>query len=326
MTLTTNWVNGEEYFQKDSVALGKNLKLEATPQGLNPVSALPPQNWPEHIASSFWALLYQVVNWWWSHFLSGVVLKVGWDTLTQARRMLLDTHRCSAHCHHYLVHQHFDVWIWVSKRGRNLARDAEVAVAEAVTLSLSSDLFKWAIQTALSRKREGGRLCCLNPIILWNVPNRNALLWVMSWKQIHRFDLCLGFCDLNRRPHFPPPSPFSDKVLVGIGIFHSGPEKPREVNRRRLLPWRDQYPQLWTRSNKMMLGYSHSHSFSFSCFRWINDFYPKKWPKWFIVVLLLWREPQIKHNLKAKCKTFFCVVGSGCFETWCLGKAGHLWH
>lgn len=122
------------------------------------------------------------------------------------------------------------------------------------------------------------------------------------------------------------PSPFSDKVLVGIGIFHSGPEKPREVNRRRPLPWRDQYPQLWTRSNKMMLGYPHSHSLSFSCFRWINDFYPKKWPKWFIVVLLLWREPQIKHNLKVKRKTFFCVVGSCCFETWCLGKAGHLWH
>lgn len=130
----------------------------------------------------------------------------------------------------------------------------------------------------------------------------------MSWKQIHRFDLCLGFCDLNRMPHFPPPSPFSDQVLVGIGIFLSGPEKPREVNRRRPLPWRDQYPQLWTRSNKMMLGYPHSHSLSFSCFRWINDFYPKKWPKWFIVVLLLWREPQIKHNLKVKRKTFFCVA------------------
>lgn len=208
------------------------------------------------------------------------------------------------------------------KEGRNLARTAEVAVAEPVTLSSFSDSLCGPSRLPCPARGKGEGSAVLIPLFC-EMPSTEMPffgLWVGS-----RFIglICVWASVTWIACHIPL---FSDKALVGIVIFLLGPEKPREVNRKRPLPWRDQYPQLWIRSNKMMLGYPRSHSFSLRCFRWINDFYPKKWPKWFIVVLLLWQEPQIKCNLKAKRKTFFCVVGSGCFETWCLGKAGHLWH
>lgn len=50
------------------------------------------QKWPRHIVSSFWAWLYTVVNWWPLRFLSGVILKIGWDSLNQVTHMFVAWH------------------------------------------------------------------------------------------------------------------------------------------------------------------------------------------------------------------------------------------
>lgn len=106
-----------------------------------------------------------------------------------------------------------------------------------VTQSLFSNLFMWDIQTALFCKREGGRLCCLKPIILWRAPAGRPFLesWVGS-----------KFIPLLCAWAFVIWTACSRQTLVRMVLILLWPEKPRKGNMvaRRPLPWRDQYPQL----------------------------------------------------------------------------------
>lgn len=109
-----SWGKEEDHFQKDSVIVGENLKLEAIP-GSEPrfctfyISDL---DTLLHLSEPYFT---EFVHWWWSPFLCRVVLKTGQDTLNQVPCVLPDTCRCSARCHRYLI---VDTWIWVSKRCR----------------------------------------------------------------------------------------------------------------------------------------------------------------------------------------------------------------
>lgn len=80
--------------------------------------------------------------------------------------------------------------------------------------------------------------------VMWS--RRKALPWVMSWKQIHTFILCLGFCDLNCMQH----PPVFRQTLARTVLIHLWSEKPREGN---MVARRPISAALWARSNRMTL-------------------------------------------------------------------------
>lgn len=184
-----SWVKEEEYLHKDSVIVGENLKLEAIP-GSEPrfctfyISDL---DTLLHLSEPYFT---EFVHWWWSPFLlnkeSWKLAKTPWT-------------KCLVCCLTHTDARHIVIVISLLTYESECQRDAEVAVAEPASLSLFSSLVVWDIQTALSHKSGGrGRLCCLSPIILWNVPTRKALLWVeLEANLYHCFVLRLLWLELQ---------------------------------------------------------------------------------------------------------------------------------
>lgn len=220
----------------------KTWNWKPPPQGLNPVFALPTHKWPEHIASSFWVLLalpsckLVVVTFLirscfesWLRYLDSSVLYVGYLTHTDARH--ISPLSCSSEfwCMNLSV-----------KEGKKLGkrcRGSSGWASHSVVLLRPLSVGRPDCPVLQEGRREGSAvlipLFCEMPPTgmpffgLWVGSKFIPLICVWLWLESHTA------------------SQFSDKVLVGMVIFHLGPEKPREVNRRRPLPWRDQYLQLF---------------------------------------------------------------------------------